>query len=55
MEVLISKALIKSDISYNEFVLVNNLLREYGYMKEEIENLKTSRAHQISICGYILL
>ena len=39
--VLISKALIKSNISHDEFVFTNNLLKEYGYMKDEIENLKT--------------
>ena len=41
IEVLISKALIDSNISYDEFVLVNNVLKEYGDMKEEIKNLKT--------------
>ena len=37
MEVLISKDLIDS----NEFVLINNVLKEYGVMKEDIKNLKT--------------
>ena len=41
IEVLVSKALIDSNISYDEFVLVNNVLKEYGDMKEEIKNLKT--------------
>ena len=36
-EFLISKALIDSYIRQNEFVLVNNVLREYSEMKEEIK------------------
>ena len=42
IEVLISKALIDPVISYDEFVLINNVLNEYNKMKEEIKNLKTS-------------
>ena len=38
IEVLISKALIGSYIIHDEFVLVNNVLREYNEMKEEIKN-----------------
>ena len=38
-EVLISKALIDTDISYDEFVSVN-MFREYNEMKEEIKILK---------------
>ena len=34
---LISKALIDSDISHDEFVLINNKPKEYD-MKEEIED-----------------
>ena len=41
IEVLISKALIDWNISHDVFVLINNLLKEYDDMKEEIENLKT--------------
>ena len=41
IEVLISKALIDSVISYNEFVLTNNEFKEYNEMKEEIKTLKT--------------
>ena len=40
-EVLISKALISSNNSHDEFVLVNNVLEEYTNIKEEIDNLKT--------------
>ena len=42
MQVLISKSLIDSYICHDEFILVNNLLREYNEMKEEIKNPKTS-------------
>ena len=41
MEVLVSKAQIVSYISLDEFVLVNNVLREYVNVKKEIKNLKT--------------
>ena len=41
IEVLISKALIDSNISHGEFVLINNVLREYDNMKDEIKNLNT--------------
>ena len=40
MEVLISKALIDSNISHDEFVSINDVLKEYE-MKKEIKNLKT--------------
>ena len=39
--VLISKALIDSIVSHDEFVLINNVLKEYNKMKEEIKNLMT--------------
>ena len=38
IEVLISKALIDSVFSHNEFVLINNVLKEYEETKEEIKN-----------------
>ena len=41
MEVLISKASIDSFISHDEFVLINNVLKECNEIKEEINNLKT--------------
>ena len=40
MEVLISKSLIDSNISHNEFVSINNVLKEYEEMKGETKNLK---------------
>ena len=41
IEVLTSKALIDSVINHDEFVLINNVLKEYNEMKKEIKNLKT--------------
>ena len=41
IEILISKALIDSVISHDEFVLTNNVLRKYNKMEEELKNLKT--------------
>ena len=40
IEVLISKALIDSNISQDEFILLD-VLKQYDEMKEEIKNLKT--------------
>ena len=37
IEVLIYKALV----DYDKFVLMNNVVKEYNKMKEEIKNLKT--------------
>ena len=45
IEVLISKALIDSNISHNEFSLRNIMLKVYDDMKEKINNLKTSKVH----------
>ena len=41
IEVLISKALIDSVISHDEFVLINNAIKEYDEMKGETKNLKS--------------
>ena len=38
IEVLISKALIDSVITRDEFILINNVLKEYNEMKEDIKN-----------------
>ena len=38
IEVLISKALIDSNISPDEFVLINNLLKQFYDMKKDIKN-----------------
>ena len=41
IKVFISKALINSNISHDEFVLINTVLKEYDDMKEGIKKLKT--------------
>ena len=38
IEILISKALIDLNISHDEFVLINNALKEFSDIKEEIKN-----------------
>ena len=38
IEVLISKTLIDSNISHDEFVLINNVLKEFDDTKEEMKN-----------------
>ena len=46
-EVLISKTLMDSYISYDELIcLVNNVLRQYVDINEQIRNLKASTIHQ---------
>ena len=45
IEVLISKYLVDSYISHEEFVSVNNVLREYYGMKEEIKIPETSNGN----------
>ena len=40
------EVLISSYISHDEFVLVNNVFKEYDDTKEEIKSLKTSTVHQ---------
>ena len=41
IEVLLPKTLINSVISHDEFVSINNLLKEYNEMEGKIKNLKT--------------
>ena len=38
IEVLISKSLINSVVTHDEFVLINKVLKEYEEIKEEIKN-----------------
>ena len=38
IEILISKSLIHSNIIHDEFVLINNVLKIFYDMKEEIKN-----------------
>ena len=40
IEVIISKALIDSVITHEQFLLINNVLKEYNELKEGIKNLK---------------
>ena len=40
IKVLISKTLADSVISYDEFVLINNILKEYNEIKEEMKKKK---------------
>ena len=47
IRILISKALINSYISHDEFVLVNNVLREYNDIKEEIKNAQNAEEYII--------
>ena len=41
IEVLISKALINSDISHDELILINHVLKQLDDLREEIKKLKT--------------
>ena len=41
LEILISEALMDSNINHDEFILINNVLKKYDDVKEEIKNLKT--------------
>ena len=42
-EFLISKALVDSLVIHDEFVLINNALKEYVEMKKETKNLKLNQ------------
>ena len=46
LRVLISNALIDTVLSHDEFVLIDNVLKEYNEMKGEIKNLKTYIVHR---------
>ena len=45
IEILISKALIDSNITHDKFAFINNVLNKYDDMKEEIKILKTLIVH----------
>ena len=47
IEALISKSLINLDISHDEFVSVNHVLRDYNEMNKEIKSPDTSAAYVI--------
>ena len=46
IEVLISKDLIESHVNHDELFLVDNVLKEFNDVKEEIKKLKISTVHQ---------
>ena len=41
IEILISRVLIDSNVIHDEFVLINNVLKEYDKMKAEVKHLRT--------------
>ena len=45
IEVLVSKALINSNISHNEFILISDVLKEYD-MKKKFKNFNVRRLKQ---------
>ena len=49
IEVLISKALIDSNISRDEIVLINNVPKEFYDMKEEIKNFNRKEKFNLYI------
>ena len=49
VENLISKTLIESNMSHGEFVLINNVLREYDNLKKENKNVKTLTVPKILV------
>ena len=46
IEILVSRASSNSYIIHDQFGSVNNVLRKYDDMEEEIKNLKTSIIYQ---------
>ena len=46
MKILISEAFIDSNISHDEFVLMNNVLNKYDEMKEQIKNLRLNQVYR---------
>ena len=42
IEVLVSEALIDSYVSHDEFILANDVVRQYNEEKEEIKHPETS-------------
>ena len=54
IEVLISKALIDSNISNDELVLINNVLKKFYDMKEEIKKILMINKLYIKQCYLIV-
>ena len=49
IKVLISKALVDSNISHDEFVLINNALKEFYDMKKETKNYNNTVLNSIHV------
>ena len=49
IEALISKTLIESNISYEEFTSVNDVMKEHNDMKEAVRNPKSINSCNIEI------
>ena len=50
IEVLISKVLIDSNISHDEFAFINNVLEEFQEMKEEIKIVMINKLYIKQFC-----
>ena len=46
IEVLISKALTDSVISHDEFILINNVLKEYNKWKKKSKTYRLNQVYQ---------
>ena len=55
IEVLISQTIIDSSISHDEFVLINDVLREFYDVKEEIKNSNDKQEFKLYIKQCFLL
>ena len=55
MEVLTSKSLIDSNISHDQFVLINNVLEEFRDTKEEVKGFNNKRKFKLYIKQYCLM
>ena len=49
IEILIFKALIDSNISYDEFILINNVVKEYDNMKEGVKEFNDKNKFKLYI------
>ena len=54
VEILIFKALIDSNSSYDEFVLINNVLKKFDDMKKEINNSSDKECYLTLMLSYCL-
>ena len=49
IELLISKALVDSNIIHDEFILINNMLKEFYDMKKEIKKFNKKQKFRLYI------